>query len=322
MVSHLQYTTYQHPTVPTLSANPSLKELEAARPDNAKKPQNGRETRDYWMKFLAATKTHTEDQIRIAYDMAPSTTRQEIARAKRIVARINEIELIESKGGSVRRTYFPPDLLLPGQQIYKYVPTSIGPSLVVVLKTQSKSKTQTEQSSKANDPIRLNSVQSPTNSPEITTPTQTPLLSVRMRSTIFKIQNNIDRYPDLLHHLGTFASRFEPPIKYPHATERERQAVATCETQKTLADYANWCKTKAAEIFERNSTARVENCLSHIIRKWYDEVLEAEDAGVEELGETFLQVLMRRLEDLEDVEKEVEDEAAMDDAWARYVESG
>lgn len=302
-----------------MSANPSLKELEAARPDNAKKPQNGRETRDYWIKFLAATKTHTEDQIRITYDMAPSTTRQEIARAKRIVARIKEIELIESKGGVVRRTYTPPDLLLPGQQIYKYVPKSIGPSLVVVLK--SKSMTQTEQSSKANDPSRLNSPRSATESPEPTASTQKPLLSFRMRSTIFKIQNNLDRYPDLLHHLATFASRFERPIKYPHATERERQAVATCETGQTLAEYAEWVKTNGAEILRSNDTARVVSCLSHVIRKWYDDILEAEDAGVEELGETFLQVLMRRLEDLEDVEKEARDEEMMDDAWARYIES-
>lgn len=251
--------------------------------------------------------------------MAPSTTRQEIARAKRIVARIKEIELIESKGGVVRRTYTPPDLLLPGQQIYKYVPTSIGPSLVVVLK--SKSMTQTEQSRKTNDPSRLNSPRSATESPETTASTQKPLLSFRMRSTIFEIQNNLDRYPDLLHHLATFASRFEPPIRYPHATESERQAVATCETEQTLSSYTVWIKTKGAEIVKTNGTARVVACLSHIIRKWYDDVLEAEDAGVEELGETFLQVLMRRLQDLEDVEKEAEDEEMMNDAWARYLES-
>ena len=59
MVSHLLVSL-----VPSISAQPSLQELEAARPDNGKNVQKGRETREYWHKFLAAaTETYTTDQI-------------------------------------------------------------------------------------------------------------------------------------------------------------------------------------------------------------------------------------------------------------------
>jgi hypothetical protein len=50
--------------------------------------------------------------------------------------------------------------------------------------------------------------------------------------------------------------------------------------------------------------------------------LEAEEAGVEELGETFLQAVMRRLEDLGGVEREVEAEERGYEVWARDVECG
>jgi hypothetical protein len=47
-----------------LGACPSLQELEAARSYSRRKLPKGRETRDYWYKFLAATERHTEDEIR------------------------------------------------------------------------------------------------------------------------------------------------------------------------------------------------------------------------------------------------------------------
>ena len=50
--------------------------------------------------------------------------------------------------------------------------------------------------------------------------------------------------------------------------------------------------------------------------------MEAEEAGVKELEETFLQVVMRRLEDLDGVEREMEEEAREYDFWARNVECG
>ena len=125
-----------------------MQELEAARPDSGKKPQNGRETRDYWIKFAAATERYTAEEIKVAYNMAPSTARNEIGRAKRIVARIREIELLERGGQTMRQTYFPPDLLSPGQQIYSTVSTSTKPSLVVALQVK------TEQSNKIETPMK------------------------------------------------------------------------------------------------------------------------------------------------------------------------
>lgn len=59
-----------------------------------------------------------------------------------------------------------------------------------------------------------------------------------------------------------------------------------------------------------------------IIRKWRDDVMEAEEAGKAELEETFLQAVMRRLEDLEGVEREVEEEMAEEERWAREIGCG
>jgi hypothetical protein len=50
--------------------------------------------------------------------------------------------------------------------------------------------------------------------------------------------------------------------------------------------------------------------------------MEAEEAGVGELEETFLQAVMRRLEDLEGVEREVEEEMAEEERWAREIGCG
>jgi hypothetical protein len=53
---------------------------------------------------------------------------------------------------------------------------------------------------------------------------------------------------------------------------------------------------------------------------WRDEVREAEEAGAGELPETFLEVVMRRLEDIEGVEGEVELKEMLYDEWAMKVE--
>lgn len=307
-----------------MSAKPTLQELEAARPDSGKKPQNGRETRDYWHKFLAATKTYTAEEIKIAYDMAPSTTRNEIARAKRIVARIKEIELLESEGQTIQQTYFPPHLLAPGQPIYSNIRASTRPSLVVALRlrpnpeTEQRNKIQT----KTNDPASSNRLPSTSNSSTTPPPPPTPtiLLSYRMKTVIARLQYDFIKYPDLLPPLSTLATRFQLPIEYPHATKQEREAVASCETEETLAEYAAWCDTEGAEIVSHNDVVRVTSCLSHIVRRWYDDVLQAEVEGIEELWETFLQVLMRRLEDLGEVEREIEDEEMVYDGLAREAE--
>lgn len=63
---------------------------------------------------------------------------------------------------------------------------------------------------------------------------------------------------------------------------------------------------------------RVSAALVQIIRKWREEVVRAEEAGAGELEETFLQALMRRLEDLDGVEGEVEEERRYE-GWAREV---
>jgi hypothetical protein len=83
--------------VPTIPANPTLQDLEAARPDHGKQLQKGRETKDYYFKFVAATKKHSAEQIGEVYNMAKSTMRQEINRAKRVVESLLDVEKIEAR---------------------------------------------------------------------------------------------------------------------------------------------------------------------------------------------------------------------------------
>jgi hypothetical protein len=288
-----------------LSANPSLQELEAARPDNGRQLQKGRETRDYWFKFVAATKTHSEEQIRDAYNMANSTVHQEINRAKRIVSSLMQVEEIERSGGSVEQTYIPPPLLAPGQKIYTILPR---PSLMVVLKLN---RGAVKSNTSPNKRVRR-AAPKPNNSPS--------LLSTRMKTTLSRLRYELDEDSTYPPTLAALARRFQLPIEHPDATERERAAFASCETSETLASYAAWCETTGAEISRQNSAARISKCLSHIIRLWREEVREAEDAGLEELEETFLEVVMRRLEDIEGVEGEWRDGERLYDDWARDVE--
>jgi hypothetical protein len=304
---HLRAALTNSWTVPTLSANPSLQELEAARPDNGRQLQKGRETRDYWFKFVAATKTHSEEQIRDAYNMANSTVHQEINRAKRIVSSLTAVEEIERSGGSVEQTYIPPPVLAPGQKIYTILPRS---SLMVVLKLD-------------------RNVVKPSTSPQKKRPRTAPksnnspsLLSTRMKTTLSRLRYELDEDPTYPPTHAILARRFQLPIEHPDATERERAAFASCETSETLAAYAAWCDTTGAEISRRNGSARIGKCLSHVIRSWREEVREAEEAGAAVLEETFLQVVMRRLEDLKGVEREVREGERRYEEWARDVECG
>lgn len=280
--------------VPIISAHPSLQELEAARPDNGKKLPKARETRDYWYKFVAATQTHTEDQIRAVYDMAKSVAHMEINRANRIVVRLREIEQIERNGESIPQTYKPAPTLLPGQQIYVSAAPPSRRSLIVVLKINRKAKNRI--------------------------PTTTSLLSVRMKTTLSRLRHESEEYPRYPPPLANLTARFEPPIECADQTDRERQCFATCESDDTLTGYQTWCETLGAEITRQNPAKRISSCLVQIIRRWREDVLEAEEAGADELEETFLQAVMRGLGDLEEVEREVAEEELRYDVWARDVE--
>jgi hypothetical protein len=245
--------------------------------------------------------------------MAPSTVTQELQRAKRIVARLREIERIESNGGSIPQTYTPPPLIEPGQTVDNYVGPALRPRRVVVLPVSF----STGAALGANDSTK------PSSSPG-TTPTSpltpTSLLSTRMRSTLSRLRHHLTAHPHQPLSFPRLASRFEPPIECLDMTDLERHALATCETKSTLAAFRAWSETVGAEILEENEPARVSSCLAHVIHFWRDEVLDAEEEGVEELGDTFLEVVMRRLGDLGDVEAEVEGREREEEEWAREVE--
>ena len=273
--------------------------------------QKGRETREYWHKFLAATERYSEDEIRAVYGMASSTVHQEINRAKRIVARLLEVEQVESSGGTIPQTYTPAPLLLPGQQVYSNFPTPLRrpSSLIVILKINW-----------AN--YSANKRTQPTTPSTPAARTTTTLLSVRMKTTLSRLRNYISQYPRYPPTLASLTNHFEPAIEFLDETELDRQRFATCETNDTLAGYQAWCEAEGADITRQNSAMRVSKCLVQIIRKFQDEVMEAEEAGAEQLEETFLQAVMRRLEDLDGVEREVEEEEREYDGWAREVGCG
>jgi hypothetical protein len=152
--------------------------------------------------------------------------------------------------------------------------------------------------------------------------TSTTLLSTRIKTLLSRLRHSLEANPHNPPPLASLTTRFEPAIEHLDETPLERQRFATCETAATLAGYAAWRETKGAEITRGNSAERVSKCLVQTIRKWRDEVMEAEEAGVGELEETFLQAVMRRLEDLEGVEREVEEEMAEEERWAREIGCG
>jgi hypothetical protein len=166
--------------------------------------------------------------------------------------------------------------------------------------------------------MQLQSTTPPTRAPT----TGTTLLSTRIKTLLSRFRHSLEANPHKLPPLSSLTTRFEPAIAHLDETPLERQRFATCETAATLAGYATWCETKGAEITRQNSAKRVSKCLVQIIRKWRDDVMEAEEAGKAELEETFLQAVMRRLEDLEGVEREVEEEMAEEERWAREIGCG
>jgi hypothetical protein len=237
--------------------------------------------------------------------MASSTLQQEISRAKRIVTRLEEIEQIEQSGGSIPQTYTPAPLLLPGQRVYSNSPAPLKrSSLIVVLK-----------------------INWANYSAKMSAPGTTTLLSTRMKPLLSRLRHDLEQQPHHLPPLASLTARFEPAIAHLDETPLERQRFATCETASTLTSYAAWSETKGAEIIRQNSAERVSKCLVQIIRKWRDEIMEAEEARVGELEETFLQAVMRRLGDLEGVEREVEEEEREEEEreegrWAREIGCG
>lgn len=127
--------------MPTLSATPTLQELEAARPENGRYHSGkARETRDYWNKFLDAAGRHSSLSIQRAYGMGETRVREEISRARQIVSRMQEVEDLKRKGQSVPQTYTPPATLLPGQQIYTLPPSAMD--VVTAAKEAKKRKWQ------------------------------------------------------------------------------------------------------------------------------------------------------------------------------------
>jgi hypothetical protein len=248
--------------------------------------------------------------------MAKSTVRQEVNRAKRVVESLMEVEEIERSGGSVKQTYVPPPMLVPGQQIY----TNLRPRLMVVLRLNRDDK-----------PVKPNispkkrlprTAPKPNDSPKKSFPSAAPpsLLSTRMKTTLSRLRHELDEDPTYPPTLATLARRFALPINHPDATARELASFASCETSETLASYAAWCETTGAGISRRNSAAQISKCLSIIICLWREEVREAGEAGAGELEETFLEVVMRRLGDLEDVEEEGRERERRYEEWAMDVE--
>lgn len=238
--------------------------------------------------------------------MASSTLQQEISRAKRIVARLEEIEQIERIGGAIPQTYTPAPLLLPGQQVFSNAPAPPRrSSLIVVLK------------------VNMAKMQLQSTAPSTRAPTTgTTLLSTRIKTLLSRLRHSLEANPHNPPPLSALTTRFEPAIEHLDETPLERQRFATCETAATLAGYATWCETKGAEITRHSPAERVSKCLVQVIRKWRDEVMEAEEAGVEQLEETFLQAVMRKLEDLEGVEREIEEDIAEEERWAREIGCG
>ena len=140
--------------------------------------------------------------------------------------------------------------------------------------------------------------------------------------TLSRFIHVLEEHPYHQPPLASLASRFEPAIECLDETELDRARFATCETPATLAAYQAWYEATGADITRNNSAERVSACLVWSVRKWRDEVMEAEEDGVEELGETFLEVVMRRLGDLEGVEREREGEEREYEEWAREIGCG
>jgi len=283
---------------------PSPEELEAARPDNGKKLQKGREVKEYWYKFLAALDRHGPEAVRSAYEMRPCTFRDEVARARRITRRLDEVVEIEAKGEIVPQIFFPSPPLQSGHQIYA---SQITPRSKA--KINEKDTPKTKGDTLATTPV-----------PSIETPTRKPstiLLSPHMKMTLSFLRNQLLAHPERLPSLDSIAARFEHPLLCDDQTYQEREKFESCETRYTIEKWWAWCDEKGDAIVERNGNVRIATYLVHCIRLWQEQVWHEEQASAEALGESFLTYTMGRLENLEGIDEEIEDELCSYDeaAW-------
>lgn len=276
---------------PVLSSHPSPEEIEAARPENGKSLQKGRETRDYWYKFLVAVESHGVEVMRSAYNMGVCTFRDEVQKARRITRRLDEIAEIEAKGEIIPQTFFPSPPVQPGQQLYVPDPTAKANSKKATPK--SKSKTTATQKTKTATPTRK---------------PPTTLFSPHMKRTLSFLRNQLLANPSALPPLPTLASRFSHPLLCADQTYLEREAFSSCETAFSIANWLSWCEITGNAVVEAHGKERVAVCLGHCIRFWQEQVWYEEQAGKGFLGESFLTYVMGRLEDLDGVDEEVEDE--------------
>lgn len=257
--------------------------------------------------------------MRSVYEMAACTFRDEVQKAKRIVRRLDEIAEIEAKGGVIQQTYFPSPALQPGQQIYVFVPET--PTVIPRSRAKSAYR-KAAPKTKGKSPVALTPAITPKETtPSTIAPTSKPtttLLSPHMKQTLSYLRNQLLANPSNLPPLASLATRFDHPLLCADQTVRERENFESCETRLLIEDWLTWCDATGDAIIERHGKARIATCLTHCIRLWREQVWYEEQAGAEHLGESFLTYAMARLEDLEGIDAEVEDELrAYDEAAAQ-----
>jgi hypothetical protein len=243
--------------------------------------------------------------------MAACTFRDEAQKARRIVRRLDEIAEIEARGETIPQTYFPSPPLQPRQQIYVFVPETptVVPRTRATLhskappKTRGKSPVATTPAATPDTTLDWSSLSaSPTHNPATT------LLSPHMKSTLSFLRNQLLSNPEKLPPLDTLATRFDHPSLCDDQTLREREKFESCETRYLIEKWWTWCDEKSDKIVEVHGKVRIATCLAHCIRLWQEQVWYEEQSGSEVVGESFLSYTMGRLEDLEGIDEEVEDE--------------
>lgn len=278
----------------TLPAKPTLKQLEAARPENGQQRAKAVETREYWFKFAdAVEKRYSQRDVAEVYGMARTVAGEEIRKAKHFVKRLREVERKEQRGEVVRRVYEPPETLLKGQEIF--IPTANHRDLNTV-----------DEEPQGRGPAAAEGITTSRTDrrPPISKKNKTqppPLLSPRVKRTLYNLHDILRLHPHALPPLTTLANKLDPPIPIADLSPLEQQAFNTCETDTTLSTFRAWCLAHEAQILQRYGAPRVAGCLVLVVRAWMEGVEEREGLGVG-LGETFLQAVMGGLGGLEEVE--------------------
>lgn len=225
--------------------------------------------------------------------MARTVAGEEIRKAKHFVKRLREVERMEQRGEVVRRVYEPPETLLPGQEIF--IPMASHRDLNSI----------DEESQLADPAAAEGTATSRTDRqlplPKKNKPQTPPLLSPRVKRTLYNLHDTLRLHPHTLPPLTTLANKLDPPIPIADLSPLEQQSYSTCETETTLSTFRAWCIAHEAQILQRYGAARVAGCLALIVRAWMEGVDEREGPEVG-LGETFLQAVVRGLEGLEEVE--------------------